>query len=551
MISKHTINAEIKCLKDIVANDMRLYQIPNYQRPYTWDSDNLSELIDDLTEAYIESKDEEYFCGSLVLVENQHDGRYDVVDGQQRLTTFVIMACVFRDSYNDVLSVEAMDYVKKSIKKRRGNEPKLKLLTADNYQVKFQEDVLKDDGIDFNKPQEKNNRYLHNAYHIKKLLRDKLKQSEVSEFVEWMYEKVVLTNIICNSEDGAIRIFDVLNSRGIPLTPVDILKARLMQLLSLQEERKAFSSTWSSIDEYLKNAEFTMDDMLNTYLYYRKAPNSKERLDKALGKIFKEEKQNPIFVVNDLDKFSKSYCGVLTESDKYSYCLQYLNHQIYWRSILVTANFVGYPHIPELKAALVAYFYQNWIAGAYVTRIKQTCLTIITEVKSGKSIDEIKATMQKNLTKDENKTTEKFKEELSGNYVYGKKWDRPLLLLLEYFSMDNSNPSFIKLENKLHIEHILPKKVIGDWKSIFSDEQASKWTDSLANLALLSGRKNSQASNNSFDEKKRIYKGSQASAFVTTREIADCPCWNEEQLKKRKNEQMKKIMKKLDLFNAN
>lgn len=65
------IKANISSLEDILADNRKFYQIPDYQRPYSWDKENLSDLIDDLFNAYTNNKNENYFCGSLVLVNNE------------------------------------------------------------------------------------------------------------------------------------------------------------------------------------------------------------------------------------------------------------------------------------------------------------------------------------------------------------------------------------------------------------------------------------------------------------------------------------------------
>jgi uncharacterized protein with ParB-like and HNH nuclease domain len=77
------IDAEISNLKKILADDEKFYQIPDYQRPYSWDKENISDLIDDLVSAFKRNNNENYFCGSIVLVENNNDKRFDVIDGQQ------------------------------------------------------------------------------------------------------------------------------------------------------------------------------------------------------------------------------------------------------------------------------------------------------------------------------------------------------------------------------------------------------------------------------------------------------------------------------------
>lgn len=76
------------------------YEIPPYQRPYSWKSDNVQQLLEDIWEAY-QADDREYFIGSLITIEKERDRRYDVVDGQQRLTTLSLIFARLRDRISD------------------------------------------------------------------------------------------------------------------------------------------------------------------------------------------------------------------------------------------------------------------------------------------------------------------------------------------------------------------------------------------------------------------------------------------------------------------
>src|SRR5206468_12437690 len=76
------------------------YEIPPYQRPYSWEKENVQQLLDDIWEAY-EAQESEYFIGSLITIEREKDRRYDVVDGQQRLTTLNLVLARLRDNIGD------------------------------------------------------------------------------------------------------------------------------------------------------------------------------------------------------------------------------------------------------------------------------------------------------------------------------------------------------------------------------------------------------------------------------------------------------------------
>lgn len=549
------LEAEIENIKKILVDDEKFYQIPDYQRPYSWDKDNLADLVDDLTNAYLNNQDENYFCGSLVLVNDENNTRFDIIDGQQRTTTFTIMACVFRDLYFHKLENRAKDYISNSIQdKYDENKRKLKFLTDIKYQNNFEQTVLKK--IDFRDTKNiekdiRDNKYLQNAHYLKNFIIEKVEENEIiiNDFVVWFYENVVLTVITCPSQDSAIQIFNVLNDRGMPLSSIDILKSSLMQeLQDDKEDRNTFKTVWGDINSELKFNDFDIENMLTTYLYYKIATNPKSRLDKELITVFKKEKQDSLEIIDEINKFSKAYIKLLTVNDKHIFCLKYLQHKIYWNSILTTAIFTNYKDIEKLKELLVAYYYQNWIAGATVARIKQTSFNILKAVKSQKSIDAIRNEMKSNL--DKYNTTKTFDEEINGSWIYGRKWDKAILLLIEYFTDDSENPTYQPINNKLHLEHILPQTATDYWKDIFDDENREIWTNALANLTLLSMRKNIQAQNYSFDEKKRAYqdKDNVVSSFKITQDILTYQKWTLHELEEREEKLMLKIAEKINLF---
>lgn len=97
-MSTGTIEANKKILQKIFSEDF-WFLIPEYQRSYVWQTDNITELLDDLYFAFINKPESEYFLGSLVLKKFKDSSfpEYEVLDGQQRLTTFFIMMAVLRD----------------------------------------------------------------------------------------------------------------------------------------------------------------------------------------------------------------------------------------------------------------------------------------------------------------------------------------------------------------------------------------------------------------------------------------------------------------------
>ncbi|MCQ2870418.1 DUF262 domain-containing protein [Helicobacter pylori] len=546
------VEVELKKLYQILVDAEYFYQVPDYQRPYVWDKDHLGALIDDLVGSYTNNREDEYFCGSIVIAENPKDKRWDVVDGQQRLTSFIILACTILRLYKHRLRQKSKDFIEGSIYDKYDKEKeRLKFLTAQNYNSIFENTVLNnlefEDNIkksELNKKFDENT-YLRNAYYFRELLNESMENGSISDmddFVEWFYKHIALTRIICFEQDSAMQIFQVLNDRGQPLSPIDILKSSLMQEIKQNSEKhKDFITTWDKLVEACKSVEgidIDLEDFFNMYLEYADPSSSKKRADKGLKKVFKDSKKDACEFIYDVSAFMKSYTDLLKKQDRYIYLLRYLPSR-FWASILTTALHVKYPDFDALKKLLVSYYYQTWIAGGTITRIKQTSINIIKNVKSNKDIETIQELILDNI--ESYNTFKQYHDNLwVSSSVYPGKWVRPVLTLANYFMADEEKPHFIVMDAETQVEHILPQKPKrgSQWNADFDKEKREKWVNNIANLTLLKRKKNAQALNGDFDEKRKIYGGKDTSKAIScydiTKELySNYRKWNEKSLQER------------------
>ncbi len=546
------VEVELKKLYQILVDAEYFYQVPDYQRPYVWDKDHLGALIDDLVGSYTNNREDEYFCGSIVIAENPKDKRWDVVDGQQRLTSFIILACTILRLYKHRLGQKSKDFIEGSIYDKYDKEKeRLKFLTAQNYNSIFENTVLNnlefEDNIKKSELHKKfeENTYLRNAYYFRELLDESMENgliSDMDDFVKWFYEHIALTRIICFEQDSAMQIFQVLNDRGQPLSPIDILKSSLMQEIKQDsEKRKDFITTWDKLVEACKSVEgidIDLEDFFNMYLEYADPSSSKKRADKGLKKVFKDSKKDACEFIYDVSAFMKSYTDLLKKPDRYIYLLRYLPSR-FWASILTTALYVKYPDFDALKKLLVSYYYQTWIAGGTITRIKQTSINIIKNVKSNKDIETIQELILDNI--ESYNTFNQYHYNLWDSYsVYPSKWLRPVLALANYFMTDEEKPHFIAMDAETQVEHILPQKPKkgSQWNADFNKEKREEWVNNIANLTLLKREKNAKALNGDFDEKRKIYGGKDPSKVIScydiTKELySDYRKWDEKSLQKR------------------
>ncbi|WRB27137.1 DUF262 domain-containing protein [Helicobacter pylori] len=516
------IGSEDSYLQDIL-KDKLYYQIPIYQRPYQWTEENCEKLLDDLFSSYEYYKESDYFCGSLVLVKsdpNSKTATYDIVDGQQRLSTFILLAKVLADLYNDCLDPEYLEYLQASLKDRYTERKRLSFNTiGSNAEDDFAYALEHFNDSQASKNKIIENNYLKNAICLKNYLKEK-EIENINDFIDWLYSNVVFITITCPNADKALRIFNVLNARGLALNATDIFKGELLKELAKEEDQKKLVSRWNALSQKCLDNGFDMETLFSQYLVYLESKTSREKMEKRLVTWFKNLNKVPLEYLKGVEDFYNAYGEVLEMQDRHAYLLSYKDdgylHVILCASIL---HHYSDQDIEALKELLVKFYYQDWVAGQTRSTRSQTCCNIINALKEKKSIRDIASIVVKKYLDDKN-ITQRFRDNLKDSKLYEKfyfagksvkknSWLKPILILAEYFVSDDSYPKHIQMDKNLHVEHILPQQPgsSSQWVKDFSEEERGLYTHSLANLTLLGGTKNAQASNLDFKEKKEIYMG--------------------------------------------
>ncbi|EMH17143.1 DUF262 domain-containing protein [Helicobacter pylori] len=548
-------------LRDILKDEL-YYQIPIYQRPYQWTEENCEKLLDDLFFNYEDDRESDYFCGSLVLILISEDPKkaktYDIVDGQQRLSTFILLAKVLADLYNDCLTPKNLEHLQEGWKDRHTERKRLSFNTiGSNAEYDFQDALDFFDDPHHVSKNDKNN-YLKNAICLKNYLRKK-EIEDINDFIEWLYFKVVFITITCPDADKALRIFNVLNARGLALNATDIFKGELLKHAK-EHEREEFVSRWNDLYQKCLDNDLKIETLFSWYLTYLNPVTSKEKMEKRLVTWFKNLNKTPLEYFKGVEDFCNAYCEVLEMQDWHAHLLSYKDddhlHVILCASIL---HHYSDQDIEALKELLVKFYYQNWVATREEPK-KQTNCNIIKALKEKKSVESIASIVKEYL--DYHKITQDFKKNLQDSKLYEQhkkssknSWLRPILILVEYSMSDDPRPKRIKMDDDLHVERILPENPdpSSQWVRDFSEEERGLYTHSLANLTLLGGTKNAQASNLDFKEKKEIYMGKtimldNKKTFkvmtcydMTKNDVCNYTEWTPKSLEKRKEELIQKI----------
>ncbi|WQW64985.1 DUF262 domain-containing protein [Helicobacter pylori] len=569
-------------LKDTLKKGL-YHQIPIYQRPYQWTEENCEKLLDDLFFNYEDDRESDYFCGSLVLVKSDPNSKtetYDIVDGQQRLSTFILLAKVLADLYNDCLDSEYLEYLQESWKDRYTERKRLSFNTiGSNAEDDFAYALEHFNDSQASKNKNNKNNYLKNAICLKNYLKEK-EIKDINYFIKWLYFKVVFIKTTCPNVSMALRIFSVLNARGLPLHAIDVFKVELLKKLANKKDQEEFVSRWSALHQKClgneskfpkrkenKREKNTTETLFSWYLTYLNPVTSGKSMEERLADQFERLNKPPLEYFKGVEDFYNAYCKVLEMQDWHAHLLSYLASD-FWRVILCTSILHHYSpqDIEALKELLVKFYYQNWVAEQTEPK-KQINCNIIKALKEKQSVENIASIVKEYLNDDNNKITQNFREKLKDDHLYEKhkkasknSWLKPILILVEYFISDDPRPKRIE-KNDFHVEHILPQKPdpSSQWVKDFSEEERELYTHSLANLTLLGGQKNTKASNKDFKDKTKIYMGEEIRSRKTkTSKVMTCykmtidiahhyTEWTPKSLEKRKEELIKRIESVLTL----
>ena len=300
-----SINATEKPLGKIFTSDYR-FVIPSFQRAYTWQTENIAQLVTDLQDA-CHDPDTPYFLGSLILV---HDGqtKYQVIDGQQRLISLSIIISVLRELEDDPELIESLnDLIVEPGDKLRGikAEPRLKLRERDTnfFRMYVQEGDL--EGLfDLRDNDIESHAQRNIAINTRQVFDElaKMPTQDRRAFASYLVNEVTLVIVTTDDLAGAHRIFDVMNMRGVPLTASDVFKARTIAEIS-PVARNAYASRWDDIMDPLGDDAQTLEAFFSDiHLIISHKAVCTQLLEEFRKDVLKPyiKKQNVISFIDDL-----------------------------------------------------------------------------------------------------------------------------------------------------------------------------------------------------------------------------------------------------------
>jgi uncharacterized protein with ParB-like and HNH nuclease domain len=252
------LNVDQKTIFDLLSDKKADFLIPDYQRPYAWSEEQCQTLWDDLFAFAFPNNDsdqfdenEEYFLGSIVTFKNEQS-KSEVIDGQQRLTTIMLVLRAFYDKFanmQDKNSKPTRERIEKCIWKTdtfgSADKSSLKIdseVATDAHKTEFLELLRTGSATPSSTSQYVSNYRFFQAKIDQFLLGF---ASYFPYFPARLLANCILLPIEAESQDTALRIFSTLNDRGLPLSDADIFKAQFYKYYSLQSKKDEFISDWN------------------------------------------------------------------------------------------------------------------------------------------------------------------------------------------------------------------------------------------------------------------------------------------------------------------
>lgn len=534
VVSKQNIKSLLS-LSDNGYTD-KTYVIPEYQRPYRWGIEECDTLWTDIINFFTEMNDpgaaQEYFLGTVVTcVEEIDKNKIDIIDGQQRITSLLLLLRAFYSKLeNSLKSIPDDDNVKGLMIKIN---PCIWRIDEMSGKVKDKTDLkiastvaLDEDNEDFRKilssgePLDTKSNYNTNyKFFLKKIGEFAAEMHPWKELCLCVLNRCIVLPIECNELNRALTIFSTLNNRGLELSDSDIFKAELYKTRTTQKEKSDFSEDWKNLEITAKEGNFSVNDIFRYYTHVIRA--RKGITDKEIGlrrfyegtdkyQRYNYFKEKDFFDnIKDLAEFwnkinlnaetydkDNGYCTI--EATKYMQCLiAYPND--YWRCLVTVYYFKnrGKENFKEqfesFLRRLLAYLDVLFIMKPMVNEVKVPIFKFCVEVENTGD-----AIFKYEIPEDLDKRMDNASQGIS-------RIVRPLILLNAYL-YDSKQP--IIPTNKVEIEHILPKK----WKTAnyngWNRSEAELMLESIGNKIPFEKRLNIQAGNGYFGEKKEKYKSS-------------------------------------------
>lgn len=505
------------------------YNVPSYQRHYVWGEDNINTLLDDLCQNMERQDNEEYFLGSYVRQKTDKTGEYDLIDGQQRITTLFLIFAVMRDFHEEKKDKELVDYCNRMVWEEGNKFKNIKPQVRLNYMIRdkagdfiLEEIAPMDATNSFAEDIRKRARNANESITVRNVcaavetIREYFETHEVDleKLLTFIINNVVMIYVSADSLQDAFRFFSVLNNRGMSLSNADIIKSENLQQCS---DIDRYAKRWDEYQDYF-------GDDFDRFLSYLRTMIVKERakvnlLDEYEKRVFstgKISRGDEFFKA--VDRAFKAYVDLFGDDKPAEIANDFrlLNMLALTRASVKNTDWVpvllsyyikfGNVGLADFARRLVLKMIGDWVCRLAPSTRTDNLNDILKRIDRVNRVTDLedglfaidRDAFLNNITAD----------------MYGRDVVKPLLMLL-----DNKYQEQTMLRNiptTLSIEHVLPQNPENGsrWMADFDEQQRQNLTHKIGNLCLIGRRKNTSLGRLDYAEKVKRY-------FV--KNISNCP----------------------------
>lgn len=325
------IEPKLKKIGDYLKlEDDTIFKIPEYQRPYSWGISHCDKLWQDILD-YIDSGNKDrYFFGTIIINCQNNDSVFELIDGQQRTTTFLLLLKALLVRINIAIGTTVQDdeseNLCRGLKERRrkimgilykaetevisdipnissdrticNSDPILENESINEQYDKELQTIL--NSVDYVEAEsnvvkiphkQKDNKYT-NFFRNYKFFYEKAKElsdSQLNRFAKTLIESCEVIEIKSWQVEQAITMFNSLNSDGLPLYDADIISSKLYAAADTNKVKEEFTGLWKNLkdllDELEQNGIANIDAVFMQQMYYERAKNKENEIVSESGSV--------------------------------------------------------------------------------------------------------------------------------------------------------------------------------------------------------------------------------------------------------------------------
>lgn len=513
----------------------KVFIIPPFQRNYDWSYEQCDELFDDIVKAY--KAKTTHYLGNIVYYMGKNSGasfnELILVDGQQRITTILLLLCAIRDvSKQEDLKINSRYLI---------NDTDIEKFRIKLKQTSYDYDSFAAviDGRNLQEADQKSNVIKNYKRFVELIKNCEIAPKDIYDTIQKL--EVVDVNLEITDDLGKVQtVFEKINSTGKKLQPSDLIRNYLLLASTSVEQEKLYTNYWTKLEQQLENDNISK--FAKYYLItklYEDVQN--DNIYKAFKEYFDSNNSPHVDILNDMLKYSEFYSWFIHENcpdEKLNITIEILNllktddlYPLYY--ILFEKLYSN--NIDELRKImnLISDFMLRYriVSPSGGGGALRSSIYGLVEKIAGEIItldyDSILFELSNSPTPASRfPSDDEFKAQLKNNVYIA--YARALLYKMELIEKSNIP---VKL-SKITIEHLMPQTRTKWWVEYLGGEEETEriyntYLNCIGNLALISGSYNSKNSNRPWNEKVENLKNVQ---FVITSSTALNETWKEQDI---------------------